>query len=137
MTSPSKRRWFAFRLRTLLVAVVALGVVLTPLAIKMKKAREQKKAVEWVLENGGSVEYDWQTDDDSGSPPGPKWVRRLVGDEFFQTVRMVCLIATPVSEMSPLRGLTNLRELDIRLTQITAEEVARLQKALPNCKIIR
>ena len=54
MPSPPKRRWFAFRLRTLLVVVVVLGAVMTPVAIKVKKAREQKKAVAWVLENGSN-----------------------------------------------------------------------------------
>ncbi len=33
MTSPPKRRWFAFRPRTLLVVVVVLGAVLTQVAM--------------------------------------------------------------------------------------------------------
>ncbi len=36
-----------------------------------------------------------------------------------------------------LRGLTHLQYLDIQGTAVTAEGVARLQQALPNCKIIR
>jgi hypothetical protein len=34
-----------------------------------------------------------------------------------------------------LHGLTNLLELDLRTTKVTAAGVADLQKALPQCKI--
>ena len=36
-----------------------------------------------------------------------------------------------------LAGLTNLESLDLRRTKASAAGVAELQKALPNCKIIR
>ncbi len=36
-----------------------------------------------------------------------------------------------------LKGLTGLKELDLRDTQVTDEGVKKLQKALPNCKIVR
>lgn len=173
MASPPKRRWFAFRLRTLLIVVVVLGLALTPLAMKLKKARAQKVAVEWVLENDGSVFYDWQLDDGSGIRPGPEWLRRLIGDEFFQTVRgvdfqlplamivameyadyegidpldlsrlaefdelqILVIMGKRVEDLSPLNELLDLKYLKIR-AHVTDKEVARLQKALPNCEIIR
>ena len=34
-----------------------------------------------------------------------------------------------------LKGLTNLRLLSLKKTQITSAGIAELQKALPNCKI--
>ena len=37
--------------------------------------------------------------------------------------------------LHPLANLTNLRELDLGMADVTHEEVAALQKALPNCKI--
>lgn len=37
--------------------------------------------------------------------------------------------------LHPLANLTNLQELDLGMADVTHEEVAALQKALPNCKI--
>ena len=37
--------------------------------------------------------------------------------------------------LHPLANLTNLQELDLGMADVTHEEVATLQKALPNCKI--
>jgi hypothetical protein len=36
-----------------------------------------------------------------------------------------------------LAALTNLEELNLQRTQVTAEGAARLQKALPKCQIVR
>ncbi|HWA98804.1 MAG TPA: protein kinase [Pirellulales bacterium] len=42
---------------------------------------------------------------------------------------------TPVADVSPLESCKRLAALDIENTKVTAAAVARLQKALPNCKI--
>lgn len=44
---------------------------------------------------------------------------------------------TQVSDLSPLSGLTNLQVLFLRNTPVSNEQVTKLQKALPNCKIER
>ena len=43
----------------------------------------------------------------------------------------------PISDLTPLARLTKLESLNLIGTSVTDEEVARLQKALPNCKIRR
>ena len=42
---------------------------------------------------------------------------------------------TPIADLSPLAGCRNLVALKANKTQVTAAQVAALQKALPNCKI--
>ena len=42
---------------------------------------------------------------------------------------------TPVSDLSPLEGCKELKTLRAQRTKVTADGVAALQKALPNCKI--
>ncbi len=42
---------------------------------------------------------------------------------------------SPISDLSPLAKCKNLASLGIRKTKVTAEEVAKLQKLLPNCTI--
>ena len=44
---------------------------------------------------------------------------------------------TQVTDLSPLAGLRNLKTLSLVHSPVTDEEVAKLQKALPNCNIDR
>ena len=44
---------------------------------------------------------------------------------------------TPVSDLSPLEKCQDLTILDVTKTKVTATQVAALQKALPDCNIIR
>ncbi|MBC8874633.1 MAG: hypothetical protein H8E44_34790 [Planctomycetes bacterium] len=45
------------------------------------------------------------------------------------------LLQTPATDLSPLSNLTKLKELHLGNTLATPKEVARLQKALPDCSI--
>ncbi|MGY8769992.1 MAG: leucine-rich repeat domain-containing protein [Pirellulales bacterium] len=48
---------FRFSLRTLFIVTTLLGAGLVPLVVRLEKARQQKEAVAWVLEHGGTVYY--------------------------------------------------------------------------------
>src|SRR5438552_1945508 len=81
----NRRRLFQISLRTLLglitVAAIWLGYI-------THRAREQKVAVARIKELGGRVVYDYQAANTAANatPPGWPWLRRLVGDEYFQDV---------------------------------------------------
>jgi hypothetical protein len=73
-----KRRWFQFRLRTLLLLVTVFAVWFGWLA---HQARQQKEAVAWVREMEGTARYDYELDEDgqrtsTGQPPylSLRWV---------------------------------------------------------------
>ena len=51
-------------MRTLFILVTVLCVLLVPLSVKLYQARQQRLAVEWVLENGGSVFYTYHRKND-------------------------------------------------------------------------
>ena len=51
-------------------------------------------------------------------------------------LRVVKLVDMPVSDLSPLAKLGGLERLELRNAQATENEVARLQLALPDCKIV-
>jgi len=110
-TTPSKlrRRWFQFSLRTLFVLVTVLCVWL---AVTANRARNQREAVAAIEELGGSVRYEYQNSFGQ-EPPGPKWLRELVGEEYFVSVVDVFL----------------------HNTKVTDNGVKKLQQALPNCQI--
>jgi hypothetical protein len=57
---------------------------------QVNQARRQRIAVDAILAAGGHVLYDWQRAERE-APPGPEWLRRLIGDEFFRTATEVNL----------------------------------------------
>lgn len=85
------RKW-TLSLRGLMAAVLCLAV---GLGWKVNKAREQREAAEAIKKHGGSLSYDWSgppTKGKSGrTPPGPEWLRRALGDEYFQDIVYVNL----------------------------------------------
>jgi len=61
------------------------------LAVEMKKADEQKTAVEAILKSGGWVRYDYEMTAAgeylaAAKPPGLTWLRGLHGNDFFVDV---------------------------------------------------
>jgi hypothetical protein len=112
-----ERRWFQFSLRTLLVAVVLIGFGSAWLGVKVQKAREQKAAVDAILNSGGSVTYDYESDSQGNHVPEPaasygtKWLRPLLGIDFFQSVNVVtysgnhCVVAADLERLKDLPDL--------------------------------
>jgi len=155
-----KRRWLQFSLRTMFVVVTVFCVFL---GMVVKRARDQKLAVEAILEAGGTVYYQHQSDFDSPTvPPGPEWLRGLVGDEYFSTVTKVILLGPKFNDTTllavgkltdvkslgfydatitdagllHLKRLTNLDTLVILNSSVTDAGVKKLKQALPNCRIV-
>ena len=114
ITPKPKRRFLRFTLRSLLLLML---VVCVALGWKVERARKQRDAVNWVQKFGGSVDYDYQIDDNgrpipNAEPPGPKWLLKQLGIDFFDDVVSVNLTkATQVSDVSPLAWLTSLERL--------------------------
>ena len=115
MTPPPKRRLLRFSLRTMLVVVTVLCVLL---GWKVHKVNKQKRVVAWVEEMGGEVFFDYD-------------------DLYWEKSEIEGNENTPISNLTPLTNLTNLEYLSLWDTQATDDEIANLQKALPNCKIVR
>ncbi len=77
-----KSRWFRYRLPATLI-VVAAGIGMIWLAVKIKQAHAQRAAVAAILKAGGQVAYEDQDDlsDPANKPRGPEWLRSLLGDD--------------------------------------------------------
>jgi hypothetical protein len=117
-TSPDRRRWLRFSLRTFLLVLTALCIWL---GVKVNQARRQKEAVEALLELGATVRYAHQRDDtnptefDSNKDLRvPGWLRRLAGDDFFQTVALVEFSAPVTDEdLVHLAALSHIERLHV------------------------
>jgi len=120
MVRPSMKLLFRVTLRTMLVLVAVLSVLL---AWNMNQVRQQRKALARVRELGGAVVYDYQYHyvstkpiiENDARPPGPRWLRDLIGDDYFMSPDFVYL----------------------QNTTVTDKEIAELQDALPDCKFVR
>ena len=77
-------RWrFQFSIRSLLVLVVVVALPCNWFMVELRKAREQRGAIEWVEKLDGQVSYGRQPEAAGMLPACPV---KLLGDEFFQTV---------------------------------------------------
>jgi hypothetical protein len=137
------RRYLTFSLRSLFVLTTASAIWL---GVIVNRAREQREAVKAIEALGGSVGYDWQdvplAPDDVLSldgpltPPGPAWLRRLAGNEFFQDAMEVNFW----KETDALKSIAHLKRLRKLKTVIispfaSTSTMDELKAALPNCEV--
>jgi hypothetical protein len=108
-------RWrFQFSVRSLLVLVLAVALPCSWLAVEMKKAGEERRAVAAIEKLGGLV--DW---DDNALLP-PRWLWSVLGDDFFNNVVGVGLDGTKVSDagLEKLKRFGHLRWLFLGSTSV-------------------
>jgi len=139
-----KRRWFQYSLRTLLVVMLLAAIACSWLAVRMQKARKHREAVAAVSSTGGWISYGGK-DDSSGAlvmssaPPGPAWLHRLLGEDFFGDVayafvsndagmesaasfnqlRFLCCKHVTDAGLECLNALPQLQVLDLQFGQVT------------------
>ncbi|HJT31663.1 MAG TPA: hypothetical protein VJ783_06385 [Pirellulales bacterium] len=145
-------RRLQFNLRTFFVLLTALAVWLGAVA---NRAREQREAANAIQAIGGAVIYQWQRRGDRrpvpgpldipvvpGEPDGPAWLRRIVGDDFFQAVEIVAFSAKrPTTEVEILKSLPHLQrlrglELVAIPTPISRTALSKLKLAVPRCQVV-
>jgi hypothetical protein len=111
-----RRRWFSLSLRTLMILVLVVGGFM---GWKARRASLQRRAVARIQYLRGSVAYDWQLNNSpfalapppvvTPQPHGPDWLRKIVGDEYFQEVVWVELGSPDESQLRAYDELVRLR----------------------------
>jgi len=119
-----RRRWLQFSLRTLLLGVTVFCVWM---GITAKRARDQRLAVGVIEEAGGRIQYQHETS--SSDPPGPEWLRRLIGDDYFFSVDVIIFSNLTVNDTSlaSTKSFADLKWLSLTGTQITDTELVHLK----------
>ena len=108
------------------------------LGYKVHQVKQQKEAVAWVEEHGGSVRYDYQPSFFehphaayivSGTPPGPKWLHDLIGVDYFIKPTDASLYDKDLDDVSPIVDLPGLKRLGVRSEQVRdLSPLAKLQE---------
>ena len=149
----SIRRYLAFSLRTLFIALTAFAVWL---GVIVHRAREEREAVKAIEALNGMVRYDWQPhatrlegagapageiyyprENANAGPGGPAWLRRLIGDEYFQQADRAYLIhpqadlSAAIPHLARLRGLKSVTIL----ATVPGEVQEKTRVALPHCEL--
>ncbi len=124
-----KRRWLRYSLKTFLVLVTLFCVLMAWLGTFVYRVNKQREAVQWVRDWGGKVYYDFEWDIEgsriTGSqPPGPDWLRELIGIDYFADV-VIVEFYSEVKDLEPLRNLTELLWLYLSDTQVSDLEPLR------------
>jgi hypothetical protein len=143
----ARRRWFQFSLRTLAIVTALVAIVLSWQA---QRLHHQRKAIAAIRQLGGQTAYDYQMRGET-QPPGPMWLRRLTGDDFFASVAVVKVnpgsriyrvvssggnVGVPLStktihltneDLKTICSLEGLRYLDLSGTDVTDQHLPHLE----------
>ncbi len=108
--APHKYRWFQYRLSTLMLVVTAAAIFL---GVWTNRVRKQQRAVAAIRQRGGMVYYSYESGPagPNPTPPGPAWLRDLLGIDYLDhVVAVVCDVATD-ADLEPLEGLPYVESL--------------------------
>lgn len=129
------RRWLQFRLRTLLIGLTIVAAIL---GVVVERVSKQRRAVAAVMQAGGTVMYDWhesapRTMSTAGRPAGPAWLRRWIGDDYFQRPVLISLFggARDDSWVQAIADLPSIKYLFLGYRGASDDLFARLP-SLPN-----
>jgi hypothetical protein len=105
------------------------------MVVETQATKRQTDAVEAIRKMGGQAWYDyefvgWGIPLKAVKPPGPAWLRKLVGDYFFTEVVAVTLAGAEVTDdkLEPLNDLTELKCASLVGTSITDMGLGHLER---------
>ena len=134
-SSKTKRHWFHFSLKMLLLVVLLCAVACGWFVLKMNQANGRREAVAAIRKANGRVEYDYDRSK-KREPPRPAWLVKLLGVDFFTDVHSVTLSRSADDQsMNHVKPLTNIRELSLRNTKVTDAGLEQLEGLTPLQKL--
>jgi Leucine rich repeat/Leucine Rich repeat len=125
------RRRHQFSVRSLLIFVLICAVGSAWVGRRREQMRKDRDVMAAVIKNGGMAYHDYEAMVHH-QPPGPAWLRNLLGDDFFCEVVLVNFSGGKVPEagLVDLKEFPQLWELNLNKSQVTDAEL-ELVEALP------
>jgi hypothetical protein len=119
MTTPTplRRRWFRFRLRTLIIVVAAVAVPLAWVAKERRQSWHEQQLAEQLRQQGFELvllggPYDsWQF---ASQDQSQGWWRELAREILGERIWFIWIPPSDLHDLESLTGLTNLMVLNIR-----------------------
>jgi len=105
----------------MLVLVFVISAALAWLAIQRDEKRNERRAVVEVEKLGGHAWYDYDLTG-GDEPPGPRWLRALLGDDFFvrvEGVSLTCRNELSDADLVPLEALVAIEHLSLDRTSVS------------------
>ena len=125
-----------FSLRAFFVFITVFGIFCGWLGLKAKTALTQQYAVSRIHALGGAVGYEIKAVDPF-EPEETPWVRRLLGDDFFETVNSVGFGGADIAgkNLTFLKYLPHVEDVSFGSTGASDKELAHL-KHLPRLETL-
>jgi Leucine Rich repeat len=138
------RRWYQFRLRTLLICVLVLSVPLSWFGVRLEKARKQRNAIDLLEDKGCIFVYQYPRVKEIRVPIQVLAAYSRVTDSDLKHLRdlteitHIYLNETAITDagLQHLEGLTQLRELSLEHTDITDDGLKHLP-GLTSLRVLR
>jgi Ran GTPase-activating protein (RanGAP) involved in mRNA processing and transport len=123
-----RRQLLQYSLGALLIVVTGIGIALGPV---VNHAHHQKQTVEAVTRIGGKVFF-------TDNSHGPIWLRQLIGDDYFRTIKGINLQHCPGTDdlLADISALSRLDELNLTQCDLTDKSLKQIAK-LENLKALR
>lgn len=93
-----------------MILTLIVAVPCAMLGRRIERKQRERAALKTIEDYGGAVGYDYQFDHDGSlivdaEPPGPKWLRYILGNEFFAEV--TCYFSESPADDAETARLTN------------------------------
>jgi len=129
------RRRFQFSLRALLLLAVVVAIPCSLLAAAREQARIQWELVTETSDANGYIAFDNPMDCNANTkfyeePPGPQWLRKLLGEQLFVNVSMVGLCGTVVDTdalLGHIKGFTQIQWLLLTRSNVSDAGLEHLE----------
>ncbi len=113
ISSPRRRGWFRFTLRTLLLATFLVALAASYMGYHVARVGREREVAAEIRAAGGETLYCYQVEQGllDADPPGPWPIRWLFGDDIFAAVQDVSYSYDPLANDEALTRLQELAEL--------------------------